>query len=265
MTSELERAAAGWAAARADVRALLIVGSRARADTPADEFSDHDFVVVVDDERPYVESSAWVEEIGPSLLSFLEDTATGGMLERRVLFADGEDADFTLMRVDWLGEVFARPDVRSVVARGVRVLHDEGVVGELTGEPQPRGEGDLEQLAHEFWYRAILTLRKLRRGEVHVATQSCNCALRSMLRRALELEATAAGRDAWHEGRFFERWARPEWRERMAATVAREEPASVGAAVRAACELFTDVCTELGPVAIDVPAVRRVLDGLWPA
>jgi aminoglycoside 6-adenylyltransferase len=265
MPSQLERAATAWAAARVDVRALLIVGSRARIDTPADGFSDHDFVVVLDDERPYVESAAWVGEIAPPLLTFVEGTATGGMLERRVLFADGEDADFTLMRADRLADVFARPDVRSVVARGIRVLHDEGVLPALEGEPEQHGPEALEDLAHEFWYRAVLTLRKLARGEVHVATQSCNCALRGMLRRALELEAIAAGRDAWHEGRFLERWARPDLRQRFAATVAREDPAALGAAVRAACDLFEGVCTELGPVAVDVPAVRRLLEGLWPA
>lgn len=258
MATDLERSVARWAAERADVRALLIVGSRARTDTPADRWSDHDFVVVVEDAEPFLASAGWVGEIGPALLHFVEDTATGGLLERRVLFADGADADFTLMPLAAVATVFDRPDVRSVVARGVRVLYDEGVIGELptaTAESAP----DLRALVHEFWYRAILTLRKLRRGEVHVAAQSCNCRLRVLLRRAIELEADAAGRDAWHEGRFFERWARPEWRERMAATIAGEDPAEVEAAVRAACALFEDVCAELEPVELDLPAVRRVL------
>ena len=83
-----------------------------------------------------------------------------------------------------------------------------------------------------------------------------------LLRRAIELEATAAGRDAWHEGRFFERWARPEWRERMPATVASEDPAGVEAAVHAACALFEDVCAELEPVELDLAGVRRVLGEL---
>jgi hypothetical protein len=65
MGTPLEEAATRWAAGRADVRALLIVGSRARIDTPADAFSDHDFVVVVEDAQPFVDSAAWVAEIGP--------------------------------------------------------------------------------------------------------------------------------------------------------------------------------------------------------
>jgi aminoglycoside 6-adenylyltransferase len=262
MASELERAVTRWAAGRGDVRALLIVGSRARTDAPADEYSDHDFVLVVDDDEPFLASAGWVREIGRPLLTFIEDTATGGMLERRVLFDDGADADFTLMPVALVDSVFDRPDVRSVLARGVRVLHDEGVIGELPTDPADPPPAELQPLVHEFWYRALLTLRKLRRGEVHVAAHSCNCGLRPLLRRAIALEATAAGRDAWHEGRFFERWARPEWRERMAATVALEDPDAVAAAVRAACDLFEDVCATLEPVAIDRVAVRRHVDAL---
>src|SRR4051812_29030863 len=165
MPTALEHAVTRWAAARDDVRALLIVGSRARTDTPADEFSDHDFVVVVDDDQPFVSSSAWVEEIGRPLLTFIEGTATGGMLERRVLFASGDDADFTLMPADRVAPVFARPEVRGVLARGVRVLYDDGVIGPLPTEAADAEPADWPTLANEFWYRAILTLRKLRRGE----------------------------------------------------------------------------------------------------
>jgi aminoglycoside 6-adenylyltransferase len=99
--------------------------------------------------------------------------------------------------------------------------------------------------AHEFWYRAIWTARKLRRGELHVATNGCNCALRGMLRRAVELDARASGRDAWHEGRFLERRADPRWCARMRSTVALEGPTQAAQAITTACELFADVCVGL--------------------
>jgi aminoglycoside 6-adenylyltransferase len=48
----------GWAAARADVHAAVLVGSQARTDTPADEYSDADVMLFVDDPAPYLESAA---------------------------------------------------------------------------------------------------------------------------------------------------------------------------------------------------------------
>jgi aminoglycoside 6-adenylyltransferase len=266
--TELEATATRWAEKRADVHALLLLGSRARTDEPADEWSDHDFVVVVDDDDPFLRSDAWVAELGPALLSFVEEAATGGVRERRVLFTDGNDADFTVLPLTDLERVLARPDVASVFARGFRVLVDKAVLKDLptAGSPPP---DDYAALVQEFWYRAILTARKLRRGELHVAVQGCNCGMRTLLQRALALEARAAGRDPLHGGRFFERWVDPRWRARMAGTVAQEHESQAAAAIHAACELFTDVCRTLQEthgleVAIELPAIRRQLDTVMP-
>jgi streptomycin adenylyltransferase len=124
------------------------------------------------------DDDAWVAELGPALLSFVEEAATGGVRERRVLFADGNDADITVLPLTDLERVLARPDVASVFARGFRVLVDKDVLTDLPTQGSPPPE-DYAVLVHEFWYRAILTARKLRRGELHVAVQSCNCGLRN--------------------------------------------------------------------------------------
>ena len=264
--SNLEAIASRWAEQRADVYALILLGSRARKDQPADEWSDHDFVVVVDDEKPFLSSDGWIAELGPSRLSFVEDAAAGGLRERRVLFADGADGDFSLLPLAHLERVLARPDVARVFARGFRVLVDKGVLEDLPTQASPPHE-DYAELVSEFWYRAIFTARKLRRGELHVAVQSCNCALRTLVRRALALEAGLAGRDAWHGGRFFERWVAPRWRGAMADTIALEEPSRAAMAIHAACELFTDVCRSLEgtyglEVGVDLPAVRGQLEAI---
>jgi Streptomycin adenylyltransferase len=66
-----------WGRERSDVRAVLVVGSRARADTPADEWSDIDLALVVDDPTPYLASAEWLGAFGRPLLSFVEPTAVG--------------------------------------------------------------------------------------------------------------------------------------------------------------------------------------------
>jgi aminoglycoside 6-adenylyltransferase len=238
-----------WASSRDDIHAVALVGSRARGD--ADEYSDHDFVLVVDDPEPYLRSVEWVRAIGEPLASFAEPAATGGIDERRVLFADGADADFSLLPVERVAEVLGREDVAPVLARGVRVLLDKrGLADAFAPRPVPAASEDVDALANEFWYRALLTTRKLRRGEIYVAVQGCNCGLRPLLERAIARQSD----DAWHAGRFFERWADPELARRFAATVATHE--TVADAIAAACDLFAEL-TPSAPV--DVPAIRAYI------
>jgi aminoglycoside 6-adenylyltransferase len=224
----------------------VLVGSRARGE--ADEHSDHDFVLVVDDPEPYLRSVDWARAIGEPLASFVEPAATGGIDERRVLFADGADADFSLLPVERVAEVLARDDVVPVLARGVRVLLDKrGLAHEFVPRPLTPASDDVDALANEFWYRALLTTRKLRRGEVYVAVQGCNCGLRPLLERAIARRSDGA----WHAGRFFERWADPELARRFERTVATHE--TVAEAIAAACDLFAELTPS---AAVDVAAVR---------
>ena len=91
-------AVADWARAREDVRAVVVVGSQARTDTPADRWSDLDVAPLRrrsasswPTTRPGSRSSA------TPVLTFLEPTAFGDRVERRVLYESGEDVDFPLL------------------------------------------------------------------------------------------------------------------------------------------------------------------------
>ncbi len=101
--------------------ALLVVGSQARSDVPADRWSDLDLVLIVDDPEPYAEDSNWVAEFGRPVLTFLEDTPVG-QRERRVLYESGEDVDFPLFPVTALELLEQSENVAQLLARGYRVL-----------------------------------------------------------------------------------------------------------------------------------------------
>jgi predicted nucleotidyltransferase len=75
-----------WAHLQPDVRAVVIVGSRARMDHPADAHSDLDLVVVTTDPNRYLWETDWLKPLGTLWLTFLEIQAVGEGLERRVLF-----------------------------------------------------------------------------------------------------------------------------------------------------------------------------------
>ena len=213
----LSAAIADWARERADVRAALVVGSQARLDVPADRWSDLDIGLFVDDPPRLADDSTWVEEFGSPVLTFLEATAFGDRVERRVLFDRGEDVDFALLEASAWEQFASLPEARETAERGYRVLYDEvGLADALEELPAvaataPPDASALTELASDFWYHALWTAKKLRRGEVYTAISCLDGYLKARLVTLLEWHARALDPDVdtWHGGRFLERWADP--------------------------------------------------------
>jgi hypothetical protein len=132
----------GWARGDDGIRAVAMIGSRARADHPADEWADLDLILVTADPQPYLESSDWLPQIAIPWISFVEASGDGRVLERRVLFEGGLDVDFAFEPLE-MAHQMARsglpPDVADMFRRGVRVLLDkDGLfvsIPELEGTP----------------------------------------------------------------------------------------------------------------------------------
>ena len=206
-----------WASERADVRAALLVGSQARSDVPADRWSDLDLALIADDPDVLAADASWIEEFGPPVLTFLEPTAFGGRVERRVLYETGEEVDFALLEASAWRQFVSLPEARVAARRGYRVLYDElGLEAELTGlaapeESWPPEPAAFKQLTNDFWYHALWTAKKLRRGEVLTALGSL---VRLLLSNTVTLLAWHAKSvdptlDTWHGTRLVERWADP--------------------------------------------------------
>jgi aminoglycoside 6-adenylyltransferase len=209
---------AGWARERTDVHAAVVVGSQARAETVADRWSDLDVILVVEEPNAYLDDLSWVTAFGAPLLTFVEPTAVGNERELRVLFETSEDLDLPLIPMSRLDLLTEDEAIAEVLGRGYRVLVDDiGLEERLRAaslgprqhrEPTQR---DLRELASDFWYHALWAAKKLRRGEVFVATQCLDGYLKARLVRLLEWHARAVDPtvDTWHGGRFLERWGDP--------------------------------------------------------
>jgi aminoglycoside 6-adenylyltransferase len=212
----LAAAVADWARSRDDVRAALVVGSQARSEAPADTWSDLDVAFFVDDPRLLAADPTWVAEFGEPVLTFLEPTAFGDRVERRVLYESGEDVDFALLEASAWPAFASLPEARATAERGYRVLYDElGLEAALEESPTsaaaPAQAPDLTELASDFWYHALWAAKKLRRGEVYTAISCLDGYMKTRLVTLLELHARAVDPtvDTWHDGRFLERWADP--------------------------------------------------------
>ena len=264
-----------WAESRPDIRAIILVGSRARADTPADEWSDVDLAIAATDPRQYLSNSDWLAEIGPWEIAFLEGNAVGGEVERRVLFADGRDADLVFFPAERLDELTARGPVAEVVRRGARVLLDRDdrlpdILARLpTPEPpRPPTAGEFANTVSDFWYHALWAARKLRRGELWIAKECCDVAMKRIVLRTLEWHARARGSpvtDTWFGGRFLERWADPRALGDLREAFAHYDDNDVRRALLATMRLFRWLGAETAerlelsyPTDVDEHATRRV-------
>jgi aminoglycoside 6-adenylyltransferase len=258
-----------WAGEQPDVRAVFLVGSQARRVVPADELSDVDLVLVVDDPAAYVESAGWLEAFGRPLLTFFEPTPLGGLVERRVLFDSGLEVDFNLAPAAGMTALLADPEAMAVVARGYRILHDElglgtGFANAASVESNALTACQLAQLSHDFWYHALWAAKKLRRGETYVAKQACDGYLKSLLVQLLTINARTSGVDTWHQGRFLERWAAPADLVELGASYAHYDSADIARAIKATAAMFERLERELadhlgvGPVVDHSEVVRRL-------
>ncbi|HYF76387.1 MAG TPA: aminoglycoside 6-adenylyltransferase [Symbiobacteriaceae bacterium] len=242
---KLKQRIVAWADRTSDVRAVIVIGSRARVnDRPADEYSDLDLLLLADHPARYIHSEEWLDAIGTPVVTFLEG-AISGSKERRVLFADALDVDFNFLPANqwrWLNRYMRlksqspfltklvpaklRREIEtgiavlgSVVKRGYSVLLDkEGLTQQIPKIPPHRrmnlvpSEPEARNAIGDFWYHALWTAKKLRRGELLVAKHGVDGYLKMRLYRAAEILAVATygpEYDTWHDLRFFEQWADP--------------------------------------------------------
>jgi aminoglycoside 6-adenylyltransferase len=211
-----------WAERRPDVRAGVILGSWARSEIPADNMSDLDLLVIVNDPSVFLSESNWLLTFGEPCLTFVEPTATGNFKERRAAFKDGKDIDFSLVPVQAIEQMVEQQipaEIADVFRRGFEILVDKDRLAErLTNSSRWPERADKlptasswHETGHDFLYHVLLAAKKARRGELWVATTSCNGYLQNLLLRLIEWHAKAKGqRDTWHKGRFLERWTEQE-------------------------------------------------------
>lgn len=257
MHNLIERVAA-WAEPRADLRAAIIVGSYARHEQPADRWSDLDLLLVTTNPQFYLATSDWLAAIGEPWLTFLESTAVGSLVERRVLFADALDVDFSIVPFEIFQQMLTAglsADVRSVFQRGMRVLFDkDGVAAQLNGNehsdtpPQPPTETAFLQAVNDMWYHVVWAAKKLRRGEVWIAKMCCDVYLKALLLQMVEWHTLATKGPQvhlWFNGRFLETWGDPRVIDGLRAAFAYYDAADVQRALFATLDLFDQLASEV--------------------
>jgi len=243
-----------WAGRDANVRAVLAIGSRARADRPADEWADLDLILVARDPTLYLASADWLSEIGTPWLTFLERTPEGVAYERRVLFEGGLDVDLIPKSLTWFEQMLQEdlpPLEPDLLRRGALVLVDkDGLAARLAAAESaqsavaPPTEREFAEAVADFTYHTVWTAKKLRRGELWWAKSCCDSYLKGLLLRMIEWHARAGGAEARGRGRFLEEWADPRVLAALPSTFARYDAEDVWRALRATMDLYRWLAVE---------------------
>lgn len=240
-----------WAEKEENVRTAVIIGSQARIDHPADQWSDLDIIVLARDPEVYSQSKDWLMAIGTPWLSFVEPTPDGRSMEQRVLFAGGLDVDFALSDAAAFQQMLATvlpSDVANTLQRGHRFILDkdnlEGLLPDLPAAPDPPpppNERDFLNLVHNFWYHTLWTAKHLRRGELWWAKAGCDMHLKNLLQQMLEWHTRATRgeqTDTWLRGRFLEEWADPRAVIGLTSAFAHYDAEDLWQALLATMDLF---------------------------
>lgn len=242
-----------WAEEEPNIRLALLVGSQARAETPADPFSDIDLALFVRDAPALLADERWIGRLGPYWTSHVEATPVGSVHERRVLFSDGQDVDVAVFPHDELTALFHDAAAMTVLRRGFRTLVDKDAAMQVvpTAAPPPGlpSAAEYANLVNDFWFHLVWAAKKNRRGEWMVAADAVNGYLHALLIRTVRWHALIRGppgQDLWHGARYFERWADPRVRRGLPPTVAGYDPTSIARSLQANRTLFGWLADELG-------------------
>ena len=237
-----------------NIRLVFIVGSRARKNCPADEWSDLDLVIAANNPEDLLNKTEWLNYIGIPRITFLERTAVGGGLERRVLFDGGLDVDFAIFPVQLISHLGNNPESMKVLSRGFKIVLDkDNLMKDLSlptedtvPHPKPR-EKDFINLINDFWYHSVWTAKKLRRGELLEAKLCCDIYMKNLLFQVLRWYTYATkgwNYDTWHEARFFEKWVDSSILAEMERIYAHYEGEDIWNALFSTIDLFRRLSKE---------------------
>lgn len=215
---QLEQRFAAWTRTQAAIHAVIVVGSRARSDHPADEWADLDLIVFTSNAAAYLAGAEWLNTFGPMWVSVLNSFGARDA-EWLAVYEGGLKIDAAFLTVD-LAVTPTLPDMLEafpypvVLQRGARVLVDKTAADSSRPVHFPVPSASAPPAADEFiaainrlLLDSIKTAKFIRRREVWRAKQMCDCELKRQLLVLLEWQAAERGRDSWYDGRYSGEWA----------------------------------------------------------
>ena len=252
-----------WGSSADHLYAALAVGSQIRKIHPADEYSDLDIIMVVEDPNYYISNDDWLNEIDSFFISFTQDTIDDEK-ERRVLFNNAADVDFVLLPEYRLDALLNNSETSKLLNSGFEMLIDKIGLFKRIEAPSSKEhphrfypETDFVNLVSDFWYHTVWTAKKLKRGEIWSALSCLDCYMKQKLLSVIETYGKAFHGEAyntWHNGRFIEEWAEEWIVERLYSCFSHYTYEDLKSALFCTMSLFRDISLAISDkLCIDYP------------
>jgi hypothetical protein len=221
---------ADWAAAQADLEALVQIGSRVQPGNRADDWSDYDYHLITSYPERY-RDGAFARALGPCWAVGAE-TTFGNVTKVTAVYAGAREADFVIlphleMRIATLALRFPGTaalwpaplrrgvgSLRRVAGEGWKVIKGGAAWEQRYARIQPirfrLTAREFAGLCGHFWTQVVGAAKKAERGEWIASQRALHVALMEDALRLYEEEALLGGGPAYPLGRRAETWLSPE-------------------------------------------------------
>jgi aminoglycoside 6-adenylyltransferase len=262
-----------WANEHDDIRAVLVVGSRAQRARPADDYADYDVVAYATNPRTYAGDQAWLARFGTLWVALL-DWLGEDEPEWLALYDGGDKLDIAFFALDRLKRHLESGDPGDVLGRGYDILVDkDGLAARLPAPPDampPVDPPTSERFAaaiNTFWHGAVYVAKQIKRDNLWTVKYR-DWTMKQQLLAMVEWHARAVsgwGYDTWYEGKRITEWADAETLAALTRCFGHFDAADSWRALLATMDLFRRLATEtaarLGyayPAALDAHATGYV-------
>ena len=196
-----------------DIKAIIAIGSSAREEVKADEYSDLDLIIVCENTEKWY-SGEYPKMFGDMKISFIEPTFCGGR-ERRCIYDGYRDVDMIIFTQERFDEALTTGAAGWVMNRGYEILYDTIAIDKRIAANVQKGHStpnisaeEFENMINDFYFHTIWARKKLLRGELWSAKMCVDAYLKNYLLKAIELYCyEIEEKDVWHDGRFIDTWA----------------------------------------------------------
>ncbi len=203
-----------WAKVEDSVRVIIQTGSHTRQDNTADELSDLDIELFVDDLHKYTTSDKWMHGI-EEVWMYLPLENSVGDPTRLVIFKEGIKVDFTLNKAqDFVKLVDTQAD-SDLFSRGYQVLLDKDDITSKLQTPEYKNlptkipsQAEFSALVEEFFFESFHVAKYLKRNDLW-SVKFRDWTTKELLLKMIEWYEKSIhvwDYDTWYLGQKIEKW-----------------------------------------------------------
>jgi aminoglycoside 6-adenylyltransferase len=249
---KLKHKVISWGLAHPGVRVMINVGSLARQVFPADDWSDLDLELYVEDVESITADDGWLADLGDVWVR-LPFERNDHVPEWLILFDGAIKLDLSFHTLDDLRHLTHDLPLKEPFVRGYEVLIDKDERSEYFHAPDyhpapvpPPTLAEFTQTMNFFWYGVVYIAKQIKRGQLWTAWYR-DTTIKSQLLQMIEWHARALHgpqHDTWHDGRFMPQWTDPATWEALKACFPHFEAEDQTASLRAVMALFRRLTAE---------------------